>query len=68
LPAAIIYLVCLTGALSVFEQDFSVGSNPACPVMPSDAAVARAVGAVAAQAGDDPLYVSLPRPPCPGCA
>jgi uncharacterized iron-regulated membrane protein len=65
--AAIIYLVCLTGALSVFEQDFERWEQPGLPAVHavSDAAVARAVGAVAAQAGDDPLYVSLPTPALP---
>lgn len=65
--AAVIYLVCLTGALSVFEQDFELWEQPDLPAVHavSDAAVARAVGTVAAQAGDDPLYVSFPTPALP---
>jgi uncharacterized iron-regulated membrane protein len=60
--AAIIYLVCLTGSLAVFEQDFERWEQPDLPLVHavSDAAVARAITTVAPQAGDEALYVSFP--------
>lgn len=61
--AAILYLVCLTGSLSVFAQDLERWEQPDAPVLAtvSDAAVARAVAMVAPRLGaGDPLYVQLP--------
>lgn len=61
--AAILYLVCLTGSLSVFAQDFQRWEQPRAPVIPavSDRAVAQAVTSVVPQIGaGDPLYVQLP--------
>lgn len=60
--AAILYLVCLTGAISVFQQDFTLWEEPDLPHVDqiSDAAVVRAVAGVMPRAGDQPLYVSFP--------
>lgn len=60
--AAIVYLVCLTGAILVFQQDFTRWEQPDLPSVThvSDAAVVRAVESVAPRAGDMPLYVSFP--------
>lgn len=60
--AAILYLVCLTRAISVFQQDLTLWEEPGLPQVGSvsDAAVARAVAHVAPHAGDQALYVSFP--------
>jgi uncharacterized iron-regulated membrane protein len=60
--AAVIYLVCLTGALSVFQQDFTLWEQPHLPRVESisDAAVVRAVASVAPRVGDQTLFVIFP--------
>lgn len=60
--AAVIYLVCLTGGLSVFAQDFARWEQPDLPRVESvsDAAVARAVAALAPRVRDEALYVAFP--------
>ncbi len=60
--AAVIYLVCLTGALCVFQQDFTLWEQPGLPHVDSmpDAAVVRAVAQLAPRVGEETLYVSFP--------
>ncbi|WP_084454792.1 PepSY-associated TM helix domain-containing protein [Novosphingobium rosa] len=60
--AAVIYLVCLTGALSVFQQDFTLWEQPGLPRVEriSDAAVVHAVAQLAPRVGEETLYVSFP--------
>ncbi len=61
--AAVIYIVCLSGTLSVFVRDFQRWEQPAAPTFPvaSDAAIGRAVVEMGSRAGTDKnFYVLLP--------
>ncbi|MEH3158335.1 MAG: PepSY-associated TM helix domain-containing protein [Sphingomonas taxi] len=60
--AAILYLVCLTGTLSVFLRDFQRWEQPDAPVVTTvgDAAVTRAVTAFGRRVGAHSFYVLLP--------
>lgn len=60
--AAVIYLVCLTGALCVFQQDLTLWEQPGLPRVASvsDAAVVHAVEQVAPKVGNETLYVAFP--------
>lgn len=61
--AAAIYLVCLSGTLSVFMRDFQGWEQPDAPWLDAvaDRSVARAVASMGARAGADrPIYVTLP--------
>ncbi|WP_404710209.1 PepSY-associated TM helix domain-containing protein [Sphingomonas sp. MMS24-J13] len=61
--AAMIYIVCLSGTLSVFMRDFERWEQPDVPVMRavSDTATARAIEAMGRRAGPEKsFYVSLP--------
>jgi uncharacterized iron-regulated membrane protein len=61
--AAVIYIVCLTGALSVFLRDFQRWEQPAAPTVTqaSDAVIGRAIAAMGGKVkAGDAFYVSLP--------
>lgn len=61
--AAVIYIVCLSGTLSVFMRDFERWEQPAAPTFPvaSNAAVGRAVAEMGSRTGSDKnFYVLLP--------
>jgi uncharacterized iron-regulated membrane protein len=66
--AAVIYLLCLTGSLSVFERDFDRWEQPAAPIVTSVSPVAvdRAVTTVLPHIDPDAaLYVTMPSPDMP---
>ncbi|WP_199554209.1 PepSY-associated TM helix domain-containing protein [Sandaracinobacteroides hominis] len=67
--AAAIYLVCLTGTLAVFANEFHRWENPGAPRMASvsDAAVQTAYQAAMRQAGDgvEHVYITIPSPQLP---
>jgi uncharacterized iron-regulated membrane protein len=66
--AAVIYLLCLTGSLSVFERDLDRWEQPDAPIVTraSPAAVGRAVAAILPRIDADPaLYVTMPSPDMP---
>lgn len=61
--AAMIYIVCLSGTLSVFMRDFERWEQPAAPTFPvaSDAAVGRAIAEMGSRTGSGRnFYVLLP--------
>ena len=61
--AAAIYIVCLSGTLSVFVRDFERWEQPVAPTFPvaSDAAIGRAVAEMGNRAGANRnFYVLLP--------
>lgn len=63
--AAIIYLVCLTGSIAVFQPDLERWEVPTAPAVThlSDTAIARAVRGAAERAPDGTsLYLQLPTP------
>lgn len=61
--AAIIYIVCLTGSLSVFLRDFQRWEQPNAPVLltASDVAIGRAAAAMGERLGpQETFYVGVP--------
>lgn len=67
--AAAIYLVCLTGTVAVFAQEFERWEHPAAPHLnePSPAAVQQALaGAIARNGGPaEHAYIQMPTPALP---